>query len=77
MMPVSDARLSIDVESIRADFPILSARIHDHVALVYLDNAASTQRPSQVAVESLWNIDYDCGFSRSEKSHNVGLWDYY
>ena len=48
MMPVSDARLSIDVESIRADFPILSARIHDHVALVYLDNAASTQRPSQV-----------------------------
>lgn len=48
MIPVSDARLSIDVERIRADFPILSARIHDHVPLVYLDNAASTQRPSQV-----------------------------
>jgi len=32
---------------VRADFPILDQRVHDH-PLVYLDNAASTHRPSYV-----------------------------
>lgn len=36
-----------DVESIRADFPILSRKINGH-NLVYLDNAATTQKPRQV-----------------------------
>ena len=38
----------LDVETIRRDFPILSTRIDDRYPLVYLDNAASTQRPKQV-----------------------------
>jgi len=36
-----------DVEAIRADFPILKERPYGK-ALVYLDNAASTQKPKQV-----------------------------
>jgi cysteine desulfurase/selenocysteine lyase len=38
----------LDVESIRRDFPILATKIDDRYPLVYLDNAASTQRPRQV-----------------------------
>jgi len=36
-----------DVERIRADFPILHQEVHGH-PLVYLDNAATTQKPRQV-----------------------------
>jgi cysteine desulfurase/selenocysteine lyase len=38
----------LDVEAIRRDFPILSTTLDDGWPLVYLDNAASTQRPRQV-----------------------------
>ncbi len=37
----------LDVEAIRADFPILSRRVKDK-PLVYLDSAASSQKPVQV-----------------------------
>ncbi|MBV9543087.1 MAG: cysteine desulfurase [Chloroflexi bacterium] len=37
----------LNVERIRADFPILTREINGH-PLVYLDNAASTQKPRQV-----------------------------
>ncbi len=40
-----------DVERVRADFPILKRRI-DGKPLVYLDNAATSQKPIQV-IESL------------------------
>ena len=40
--------IPIDVERLRADFPILAHRRPDGKALVYLDNAATTQRPRQV-----------------------------
>jgi cysteine desulfurase/selenocysteine lyase len=40
-------RLAFDVAAVRRDFPILSQRIHDK-PLVYLDNAASTQKPTAV-----------------------------
>ena len=33
-----------DLQAIRADFPILSRRVYDR-PLVYLDNAATTQKP--------------------------------
>jgi cysteine desulfurase/selenocysteine lyase len=38
---------AIDVEAIRADFPILERRVHG-LPLVYLDNAASSQKPRSV-----------------------------
>ncbi|HXW70526.1 MAG TPA: cysteine desulfurase [Methylocella sp.] len=42
---ILDTRL--DVQRIRADFPILSAKVYGQ-PLVYLDNAASAQKPRQV-----------------------------
>jgi cysteine desulfurase / selenocysteine lyase len=44
---------TLDVERLRADFPILASVLHETadrpgVALAYLDNAATTQRPRQV-----------------------------
>ncbi len=38
---------ALDVERIRADFPILNLKVHGK-PLVYLDNAASSQMPQQV-----------------------------
>jgi cysteine desulfurase/selenocysteine lyase len=45
----------LDVDRIRADFPILRQRVHDH-PLVYLDNAATAQKPAAVieAVDSFY-----------------------
>ncbi len=45
--PATTAPPSYDVERIRADFPILSRRVHS-APLVYLDNAASSQKPLSV-----------------------------
>jgi cysteine desulfurase / selenocysteine lyase len=44
----ADTVETLDVERLRADFPILSAVRPDGKPLVYLDNAATTQRPRQV-----------------------------
>ena len=45
---------AFDIDAIRADFPILKRKINGQ-DLVYLDNAASSQKPSQV-IKSL--VDY-------------------
>jgi cysteine desulfurase/selenocysteine lyase len=45
---------NLDVESIRADFPILTRQVNGRT-LTYLDNAATSQKPSQV-IQSL--VDY-------------------
>jgi len=37
-----------NVEKIRADFPILGRKIYERYPLVYLDNAATTQKPRSV-----------------------------
>jgi len=37
-----------DVQKIRADFPILQREVYPGVPLIFLDSAASSQRPSQV-----------------------------
>src|SRR5438034_8781943 len=42
-----DKAAPLDVERIRADFPILSRQINGR-PLIYLDNAATTQKPRQV-----------------------------
>ena len=50
-----DAPVTLDVERIRADFPILSREVYGK-PLVYLDNAASAQKPVQVldAIRRPW-----------------------
>jgi cysteine desulfurase/selenocysteine lyase len=48
MTPLDFAvRRSLDVDAVRRDFPILHRRVHDR-PLVYLDNAATTQKPRRV-----------------------------
>ncbi|MEK7667348.1 MAG: cysteine desulfurase, partial [Gemmatimonadota bacterium] len=42
------ARAPFDVERVRADFPLLRQTVADGRPLVYLDNAATTQKPRQV-----------------------------
>jgi len=42
------APLPLDVEAIRADFPILSRTVRDGRALVYLDSGATSQKPRAV-----------------------------
>ena len=39
---------TFDVERLRADFPILDRTVYDGKPLVYLDNAATTQKPRAV-----------------------------
>lgn len=48
--PVEGRKRPFDVAALRADFPILAQQIHGH-PLVFLDNAASSQRPRQVIEE--------------------------
>jgi cysteine desulfurase/selenocysteine lyase len=38
----------LDTETIRKDFPVLDRLVHDDRKLVYLDNAATSQKPQQV-----------------------------
>ncbi len=47
---------SLDVERIRRDFPILQRKVHEK-PLVYLDNAATSQKPRQVveAIEAFYH----------------------
>lgn len=49
----------LDVEKIRADFPILSREVHG-APLVYLDNGASAQKPRQVldAISHAYSQEY-------------------
>ncbi|MCH7625480.1 MAG: aminotransferase class V-fold PLP-dependent enzyme, partial [Chloroflexi bacterium] len=49
----------LDVQSIRKDFPVLSRKVNGH-PLVYLDNAATSQKPSSV-IQSL--VDYYEGYN--------------
>ncbi len=51
----SSAYAGLDVEAVRRDFPILTRRIHEH-PLVYLDSAASSQRP-RVVIEAVGNYE--------------------
>ena len=45
--PRENARAPFDVKKVRADFPILVSQVHGK-PLVYLDNAATTQKPQAV-----------------------------
>ncbi|MDH3252266.1 MAG: aminotransferase class V-fold PLP-dependent enzyme, partial [Ignavibacteria bacterium] len=51
----------LDSEAVRRDFPILLQRIHGK-PLVYLDNAATSQKPRQV-------IEAESGYYERENSN--------
>ena len=52
--------MPLDVAALRRDFPILETVLHGDQPLVYLDNAATTQRPRQVidAVSDVYKHKY-------------------
>jgi len=56
---MTTATKALDVAAIRKDFPILDQQVHGH-PLVYLDNAASSQKPRQVidAISNFYTSDY-------------------
>src|SRR5687767_4137782 len=54
-MSIIETAPPLDPVALRHDFPILSATLHDDIPLVYLDNAATTQRPRQV-IQSLVDV---------------------
>jgi cysteine desulfurase / selenocysteine lyase len=45
--PMNDSGDAVDVATLRKDFPLLTREVHGH-PIVYLDSAASAQRPVQV-----------------------------
>jgi cysteine desulfurase/selenocysteine lyase len=49
---------ALDIEKIRADFPILAEQIHGK-KLVYLDNAATSQKPKVVIDAITWYYEHD------------------
>ena len=53
----------LDVRKIRQDFPILNRMLNNGKRLVYLDNAATTQKPNEV-------IDAICRYY-SEYNSNI------
>ena len=38
----------LDLDRIKSDFPILQQKVHGNRDLVYLDSAATSQKPNQV-----------------------------
>ncbi|MDW7999915.1 MAG: cysteine desulfurase [Candidatus Nitrosocaldus sp.] len=56
----------LDVERIRADFPILGRRVRDGKRLIYFDNAATTQKPKQV-IDAIYNyyMNYNANIHRA------------
>ncbi len=51
--------MTVDLDRVRADFPILEEKVHGH-RLVYLDNGASAQKPRQVLdrIQQAYARDY-------------------
>jgi cysteine desulfurase/selenocysteine lyase len=52
------AQSGFDVEAVRRDFPILSERVNGH-RLVWLDNAATTQKPQAVIDRLVWYYTHE------------------
>ena len=46
--PASKPATPLDVQKIRADFPVLSREVRPGVPLIYLDSTATSQKPAQV-----------------------------
>jgi cysteine desulfurase / selenocysteine lyase len=60
---------SFDVAAVRREFPILSTSTEDGRALIYLDNAASSQKP-QVVIDALTRY-----YERENANVHRGLYD--
>jgi cysteine desulfurase/selenocysteine lyase len=57
--PAPDLGKALDVERIRADFPVLHRQVHPGVPLIYLDSTATSQKPLQViqAMDDFYRVN--------------------
>ncbi|MEJ2359554.1 MAG: aminotransferase class V-fold PLP-dependent enzyme, partial [Deinococcales bacterium] len=62
---------ALDPRALRRDFPILERTVHDH-PLVYLDNAASSQKPRQV-VEAMADYYYNHHANVHRGAHTLSV----
>ncbi len=69
MMRDAESTKAFDVQRIRADFPILRRLVHGR-PLVYLDNAATTQKP-QVVLDTLVRYYTDINSNVHRGVHNL------
>src|ERR687885_2216650 len=59
-------KVGIDISKIRQDFPILKRKVNGNKTLVYLDNAATTQKPLSVI-----NAIYDYYMNYNSNIHRA------
>lgn len=71
MQNTSTAMATFDVDRIRADFPILNRTVHDGKPLVYLDNAATSQKPRAV-IDALTDYYETCNANVHRALHFLG-----
>ncbi|HQA68880.1 MAG TPA: aminotransferase class V-fold PLP-dependent enzyme, partial [Aggregatilineales bacterium] len=49
---MNDFRTPLDVSAVRADFPVLARELRPGISLVYLDSAATSQKP-EIVIETM------------------------
>ncbi len=54
-MTNTDSKIKLDIKKIQLDFPILSREVRNHRKLIYLDSAATSQKP-QVVIDAQNNF---------------------
>ncbi|MFA7248263.1 MAG: cysteine desulfurase [Dehalococcoidia bacterium] len=73
-----DARVPLNVTRIRRDFPILKREVAPGVPLIYLDNAATSQKPVQVIAElTRFYRDHNANIHRGVHTLSVEATDLY
>ena len=50
-MTISDSKIKLDIKKIQLDFPILAREVRNNRKLIYLDSAATSQKP-QVVIDA-------------------------
>jgi len=66
IVTTNNSSVSLDIASIRRDFPILSQQVYDK-PLIYLDNGATTQKP-KIVLETLQDL-----YTRKNSSIHRGI----
>ena len=54
-MTLTDSKFKLDIKQIQLDFPILSREVRNNRKLIYLDSAATSQKP-QVVIDAQNNF---------------------
>lgn len=72
MQSSASSRPKFDVAAVRAEFPILSRTVHGSMPLVYLDNAATTQKPN-VVIDAITSFYRQHNANAHRAGHVLGM----